>query len=330
MSRLTILSLSITALNLACAQVHGQFAGSIVYPATSPLWPGAKLFALNATTGDRWEITLPIYLDIIQEPDFSRNGLWLSFHGGPSGNAQIYRVRPDGTQFSQVTMVAGDNTDPSFSPDAQQVLFHKGGNMSVTQVDGAGLVDLGKSGSYSHWSPGGTKIVYSNWPSYPSDLFVYDLITRTTTQLTHNDLAGSGAAARASWSPDGQRLAVSRVEQLGDPWDIWVMNADGSGAVNLTADCPDSSEVAGAWSPGGDYIVYVSNAGGDPEVQDLWSMRADDGSEKTNLTNTPDINEGGPPAVGPIEPACPADFDWSGFVDTDDFDAFVRAFEAGC
>jgi hypothetical protein len=27
---------------------------------------------------------------------------------------------------------------------------------------------------------------------------------------------------------------------------------------------------------------------------------------------------------------CPADFDGSGFVDTDDFDAFVRAFEAGC
>lgn len=27
---------------------------------------------------------------------------------------------------------------------------------------------------------------------------------------------------------------------------------------------------------------------------------------------------------------CPADFDRSGFVDTEDFDAFVRAFEAGC
>ncbi|HLO40769.1 MAG TPA: choice-of-anchor Q domain-containing protein, partial [Phycisphaerales bacterium] len=27
---------------------------------------------------------------------------------------------------------------------------------------------------------------------------------------------------------------------------------------------------------------------------------------------------------------CPADFDNSGYVDTDDFDAFIRAFDAGC
>lgn len=30
------------------------------------------------------------------------------------------------------------------------------------------------------------------------------------------------------------------------------------------------------------------------------------------------------------EPGCPADFDGSGFVDLDDFIAFVGAFEAGC
>ncbi len=32
----------------------------------------------------------------------------------------------------------------------------------------------------------------------------------------------------------------------------------------------------------------------------------------------------------PAVPACPADFDGSGFVDTDDFDAFIHAFETGC
>ncbi len=37
--------------------------------------------------------------------------------------------------------------------------------------------------------------------------------------------------------------------------------------------------------------------------------------------------------IGPYEsapPACPADIDHSGFVDTEDFDAFIRAFESGC
>ena len=48
------------------------------------------------------------------------------------------------------------------------------------------------------------------------------------TQLT------TAPASRATpvWSPDGTKIAFSR--QVGDLSDIFVMNADGSGAVNLT------------------------------------------------------------------------------------------------
>jgi Tol biopolymer transport system component len=61
-----------------------------------------------------------------------------------------------------------------------------------------------------------------------------------------------------SWSPDGDKLAFTRIED--GVADIWVMNADGSGATNLTNTLL-VGEGQPEWSPDGSKIAFVRGGG---------------------------------------------------------------------
>jgi uncharacterized protein (TIGR03437 family) len=82
------------------------------------------------------------------------------------------------------------------------------------------------------------------------------------------------------WSSDGQQI-LFRSNRDGD-FDLFVMNADGSGQTNLTN---TSSEREGLhqWSPDGSRIAYVSNPDGNNDI----FVRNADGSGPINLTNNP-------------------------------------------
>ena len=85
----------------------------------------------------------------------------------------------------------------------------------------------------------------------------------------------------AAWSPDGQKLAFQRENQ------IVVANPDGSGAKALTPGTAVDSAVA--WSPDGGWLAFTrSPAGGGND--NIWIMRAD-GTELRNLTDSASISE---------------------------------------
>jgi TolB protein len=87
-------------------------------------------------------------------------------------------------------------------------------------------------------------------------------------------------------SPDGKRVAF--VFNTGSTSnDIFVVNADGTGRVNVT-NAPGSQYLP-RWSPDSRRILYVSDVAGTRErdlfIVDVESRRA------TNLTNTPSVGE---------------------------------------
>ena len=88
-----------------------------------------------------------------------------------------------------------------------------------------------------------------------------------------------------AWSPDGEWIAFAT--QLDGYGDIFVMRADGSGAVNLTQS-PGLNDFQPAWSADGQRIVFVSYSSAEDKY-DLFTI-ARDGSQLTALTDEADDN----------------------------------------
>ena len=120
------------------------------------------------------------------------------------------------------------------------------------------------------------------------------LVTLQTDVVSNVWVAPAGDAARAaqitqgpgkydgsyglSWTPDGRQIVYASIAS--GAWDIWRMNADGSGAQQLTVDA--RSNYGPSVSSDGRHIVFVSNrAGGAFHV---WRMDAD-GQNPLQLTN---------------------------------------------
>ena len=97
------------------------------------------------------------------------------------------------------------------------------------------------------------------------------------------------AEADPAYSPDGTRIAFSR------SGDIWVMNADGTGAAAITG-TEGSGEVNPTWSRDGSRIVFVSNRNtpsGGTTGPELWVMDAS-GANVRQLTDTTGAGSGAP------------------------------------
>lgn len=93
-----------------------------------------------------------------------------------------------------------------------------------------------------------------------------------------------------AWSPDGARIVFESTRD-GPDADIFVMQADGTGVVQLTRnEAYDGNPV---WTPDGRFIVFASERDGNAEV---YRMRAD-GSDLVNLTRHPGAD--GHPKVSP-------------------------------
>jgi dipeptidyl aminopeptidase/acylaminoacyl peptidase len=107
-------------------------------------------------------------------------------------------------------------------------------------------------------------------------------------------LTSSGSNIIPSWSRDGKRILYSC------NYEIWVMNADGSGKRQLTINT-QGGNFAPVESPDGKKIAFAGvRSSGQPEV---WVMNAD-GSDPRRLTSTPPI----PPTVR-TNTAAPTYFD---------------------
>lgn len=119
------------------------------------------------------------------------------------------------------------------------------------------------------------------------------LVTVQTDRVPNVWVAPAGDVARArqittgsgkfdgyyglSWVPDGRIIYASLA---GGGWDIWLMNADGSGQRQLTVGA--RSNYGPSVSPDGRYVVFVSNRAGG--AFNIWRMDAD-GSNPVRLTS---------------------------------------------
>src|SRR6185503_11770071 len=93
----------------------------------------------------------------------------IAFVSDRDGNAEIYSVRPDGSDLQRVTSFPGADVDPAFSPDGRLIAFSRDmdglGNYQLFTVrpDGTGLRRISqspRSDRYPAWSPDGASVAF--------------------------------------------------------------------------------------------------------------------------------------------------------------------------
>lgn len=174
-----------------------------------------------------------------------------------TGGAQpsLFSINTDGGDLQSLLPDFG--VDAAYSPDGRQVAF----------VRGLGAPDEGVGeGTPTSVAPAGALQVYI--------APVNDLANaRPVTQ------AQGTAIERPVWTPDGQQIVYSGNDD-GD-FDIYVINADGSGGLQLTSN--DTDDTDPVVSPDGTRVIYASDVStpGSPEIFSVPIA----GGEPTQLTD---------------------------------------------
>ena len=122
-------------------------------------------------------------------------------------------------------------------------------------------------------------------------VYAYSATQNSFTNLYSMNPDGSnkkllGKGARPAWSTDHLKIAYV---SLANAYDIFTMNPDGSGVVQLTSS--PSEDVDPSWSPDGKHIAFSSTRSGG--TYDIWIMEAN-GANPIRFTMTDDAHESAP------------------------------------
>lgn len=140
---------------------------------------------------------------------YSPDGQWIAFDSQRSGYWDIWVVKPDGSNLTQLTNDVNRNHYPAWSPNGNQIAFisNRSGNDDIwiltnvyEVISNNGIANYVQvttspySDKYPTWSPDGAKIAFSTYSNDNWDIWIIDVLCK-------GDFDGDGDV-------DGSDLAI--------------------------------------------------------------------------------------------------------------------------
>lgn len=183
-------------------------------------------------------------------PSFSKDGKWIVYYeheNGRNGNRDIYKIKVDGTDRTQLTRNSKHHYSPSFSPDGSKIVLmsaREGGNYEifVMKNDGSALTNITQHPNQDacpSWSPDGRKIAFISVREGYLNLYTINSDGTGLKNLTNNQKTDSNWFEQnadtvdqlsymygTSWSPDGKSIVF--VQKEGSFQKLYMINSDGT------------------------------------------------------------------------------------------------------
>ena len=228
------------------------------YEPPEPVDAMGDICVVNAD-GSGWR-NLTNRVDWDTGPGWSPDGARIVFasHAGPQ--RELYTMRPDGSDKAMLPQAAnptGTARWPAYSPDGTQLAFAatgagggKGGNISITDTDGANVREIQSdlNAMMPSWSPDGSRIAFvadREGDNHSPDIYTMRPDGTGVHRLTRHP----SWDVHASWSPGGSEIAFLSGRDDGQPYRLYVVDA-ATGRVTRVSD-RDVVHAKPTWAPAG-------------------------------------------------------------------------------
>jgi TolB protein len=214
--------------------------------------------------------------------------------------SQVFTIDPDGSGLRQITHIthvpAGGigAENPTWSPNGATIAFDapagRGVNIFTTSPGHAPAplpLSVGAFNGDPAYSPNGKQISFDQdiGPSHPKvhGIFIANADGGHARRLTTAIRTTHSYDTESQWSPDGNRLAFTRVKNSRQAA-VFIVNRNGTGLRRLTPWRLDAASPD--WSPNGRTILFATYW--DPQPHKLATIDSirPDGSHRTVLTST--------------------------------------------
>jgi Tol biopolymer transport system component len=232
-------------------------------------------------------------------PSYSADGHWVVFTAERDGQADIYRIHPDGAGLQQLTDDPAFDDQGALSPDGKMLAFvsTRGGgtaNIWLMDLSSKTYTNLTKhhSGNFRpSWSPDGRWIAFTSdrdsqpglnpgmWEHLQSTgVYVIKPDGKDLRRLTRND----GVAGSPSWSADGHKVVFYETDEVGaylaksGQSRTEIVSIDVTTGERKQYTASNETKLSPRWLSDG-RISYIKRAGDDTSGLRIWhpSRRVD-------------------------------------------------------